>query len=271
MRGPMGKSAAPNWQGAAAAGRQTRRRAAPSSSPNCRTETQPAHAEAAARAARGRTSMEVADSPVKDDAYSDVGSDDNYDDDFGEAEAPPDPIATPVAENDYEDDFGVDDRGYDAKQEDKYADDFVEDKDDLSIVDDDADSEEDEFEKGLQAAEAAAQQKKLEAQAKQEEEASQSDYGDDFASLNPSEKSEPQKRPPSAVVKRKPKRPTVDKAPSPQAPRGPRSASLHICQAVVATLVYQTRESWRKIGTGTSGGSRRSCGRSPRWSTSLRR
>ena len=94
--------------------------------------------------------MEVADSPVKDDDYSDVGSDDNYDDDFGEAEAPPDPIATPVAENDdYEDDFGGDDRGYDAKKEDQYADDFVaDDKDDLSIVDDDADSEEDEFEKG---------------------------------------------------------------------------------------------------------------------------
>ena len=69
---------------------------------------------------------------------------------------------------------------------------MADDKDDLSIVDDDADSGEDEFEKGLQAAEAAAQQKKLEAQAKQEEEASQSDYGDDFASLNPSEKSEPQ-------------------------------------------------------------------------------
>ena len=165
--------------------------------------------------------MEVADdtSPVKEDDYSDVGSDDNYDDDFGEAEAPPDPIATPVADNDeYEDDFGADDRPYDAKKEDQYADDFVaDDKDDLSIVDDDADSEEDEFEKGLQAAEAAAQQKKMEAAAQQEEEASQSDYGDDFASLNPSEKSEPQKRPPSAVVKRKPKRPTVDKAPSPQA------------------------------------------------------
>ena len=106
--------------------------------------------------------MEVADSPAKDDDYSEVDSHDDYDDDFGEAEAPPDPIATPVAENDeYEDDFGGDDRPYDAKKEDQYADDFVaDDKDDLSIVDDDADSEEDEFEKGLQAAEAAAQQKK---------------------------------------------------------------------------------------------------------------
>ena len=56
----------------------------------------------------------------------------------------------------------------------------------------------------------------MEAAAQQEDEAAQSDYGDDFASLNPSEKSEP-KRPASAVVKRKPKRPTVDKAPSPQA------------------------------------------------------
>ena len=95
--------------------------------------------------------MEVADSPVQEDDYSDVGSDDNYEDDFGEAEAPPDPIATPVADNDYEDeDFGVSDRPYDAKKEDQYADDFVaDDKDDLSIVDDDADSEEDEFEKGL--------------------------------------------------------------------------------------------------------------------------
>ena len=35
------------------------------------------------------------------------------------------------------------------EKEDQYADDFVADDNDLSIVDDDADSEEDEFEKGL--------------------------------------------------------------------------------------------------------------------------
>ena len=55
--------------------------------------------------------MEVEDEPVKDDDYSDVGSDDDYGDDFGEAEAPPDPIATPVADNYEDEDFGADDRG----------------------------------------------------------------------------------------------------------------------------------------------------------------
>ena len=69
------------------------------------------------RSPRHRNEMEVEDSPVKDDDYSDVDSD-AYDDDFGEAEAPPDPIATPVADNYDDEDFGADDRGYDAKRED---------------------------------------------------------------------------------------------------------------------------------------------------------
>ena len=56
--------------------------------------------------------MEVADSPVKEDDYSEVDSDDNYDDDFGEAEAPPDPIATPVADNYDDEDFGADVRWF---------------------------------------------------------------------------------------------------------------------------------------------------------------
>ena len=55
MRGPMGKSAAPNSQGAAAAGRQTQAARRTKQAARGRTNKQPAHAEAAARAARGRT------------------------------------------------------------------------------------------------------------------------------------------------------------------------------------------------------------------------
>ena len=62
-----------------------------------RTKTQPAKREPRKGSPRHRNEMEVEDSPVKDDDYSEVDSGDDYGDDFGEAEAPPDPIATPVA------------------------------------------------------------------------------------------------------------------------------------------------------------------------------
>ena len=63
-----------------------------------RTEKQPAHAERQP-AARGRTSMEVADSLVKDDDYSDVAVTMTTRR-LRRGRAPPDPIATPVADND---------------------------------------------------------------------------------------------------------------------------------------------------------------------------
>ena len=219
-------------------GASTRRRAR-NNAARVWTPSSPRAARRGSKRARGRTTMEVEDSPPN----SDVDSDDNYEDDFGEAEAPPDPIATPVApEEDYEDDFGVSDRPYDAKQEDKYADDFVEDKDDLSIVDDDADSEEDEFEKGLQAAEAAAQQKKLEAAAQQEEASDQSDYGGRLRVVESLREVGAQT---AAVGRGEAEAEAADGrqgalTPSPR--EGSGDAGFYFREAVVSTFIYQTEK-----------------------------